>query len=96
VNGDEKPADNKSVLTVVISALALNGTIGIITLAYCLIRGGELNAVLLSAFVGIVNYILGVLSGMFIKSSPTAITNSPEKPSEVKITNQPIKTEGVK
>lgn len=75
--GDGEPKTNATVLTWVIITLCTNATIGVCTLAYCLIYNKDLNLAVFTAFVGIVNYILGVLSGMFIKSSPTATAPTP-------------------
>jgi hypothetical protein len=77
-NGTEKPQTNKSAITIVVFTLAINATIGVTTLAYCLTSGRELNVALLTAFVGIVNYVLGAVSGMLVKTSPTETTKSPE------------------
>lgn len=78
--GDGKPESNQRVILIVVLTLAINGTIGVSTLAYGLVSGRELNAALLTAFVGIINYILGGISGMLIKTSPTSSTPSEPKP----------------
>lgn len=70
----EKPESNKNIISLVVFTLALNATIGFSTLAYCIVTKTQPDPVLLTGFVAIVNYILGVLSGMLIKSSPTAST----------------------
>ena len=81
---ETKPETNKSIVFIVALTLAMNATIGMCTLAYCLITQRELNVALFTAFVAIVNYIFGVISGMLLKTSPTASASEPQK---VEMTN---------
>lgn len=91
--GNGKPESNQAVIKIVVFTLAVNGTIGVGTLAYSLVSGRELNAALLTAFVGIINYILGGISGMLIKTSPTSSTPSEQKPSgDVTVPEQKLET----
>ena len=67
---------------------------GMLVLGYCLVFKVEPNTTLLTAFVGMVNYILGAVSGMLVKTSPTATTSNapippPPPPSEVTVVNKP-------
>jgi len=93
MNGDPPPQTNKSIITWVVVTLAANATIGILTLSYVLISGRTLDPVIFTAFVAIVNYILGVLSGMLAKTSPTEATKaslpSSGSPTEVKVMSTP-------
>ncbi len=68
---------NKGVIFLVVGGLIANGTIGMSSLAYCLVFKVEPNTALLTAFVGIVNYILGAISGMLVKTAPTETTKQP-------------------
>jgi hypothetical protein len=89
-----KPDSNKSIIFLVVSTLAINATIGVATLAYCIIFEKKPDVGLFTAFVAIVNYILGVISGSLIKSSPTASTTTePAKLSgEIKVPEQTLDT----
>lgn len=89
-----KPESNQAVIKIVVFTLAVNGTIGVVTLAYSLVSGRELNSALLTAFVGIINYILGGISGMLIKTSPTASTASeqPKPVGDIKVPAQKLET----
>lgn len=90
--GGEKPESNKNIISLVVMTLAGNATIGMCTLAYCLIRQVELNIALFTAFVAIINYILGVISGMLAKTSATNTTpapNSTQSPTPVTVVNPP-------
>jgi hypothetical protein len=81
-SGADKPESNKHIILLVALTLCVNATMGVGTLSYCLINNKELNVAVFTAFVGIVNYILGVVSGMLLKTSATATTPSQEpKPS---------------
>jgi len=73
----DKPSTNKGVIFVIVCTLAVNATIGMATLAYCLVFKVEPNAALLTAFVAIVNFVLGAISGMLVKTSPTEATKAP-------------------
>lgn len=85
MNGD-KVESNKGIILWVVITLCANATIGMGTLAYCLLNNKEVNVALFTAFVAIVNYILGVISGMLAKTSAT-----PSAPAEAKIVNAPDK-----
>ena len=98
---NDKPETNKGVILVIVLTLAVNATIGMATLAYCLISQTEPNAALLTAFVAIVNFVLGAISGMLVKTSPTEATKQPlpnppspppptnDNPTLVQVVNQP-------
>jgi hypothetical protein len=93
VNGD-KPESNKNIILLVALTLCVNATIGIGTLSYCLVMNRELNVAVFTAFVGIVNYILGVVSGMLLKTSPTQATSADQKPSgTVTVSEQTLETQ---
>ena len=98
---NDKPETNKGVILVIVLTLAVNATIGMATLAYCLISQTEPNAALLTAFVAIVNFVLGAISGMLVKTSPTEATKQPlpnppspaptkENPAQVEVVNTPV------
>jgi hypothetical protein len=96
---EEKPESNKWMILLIILTLAVNATIGVGTLAYCLITQTEPNAALLTAFVAIVNFVLGAISGMLVKTSPTETTKQPlpnppspipnGAPTPVEVVNEP-------
>ena len=97
---NDKPETNKGVIFVIVSTLAVNATIGMATLAYCLVSNTEPNAALLTAFVAIVNFVLGAISGMLVKTSPTEATKQPlpnppspaptgDNPTPVQVVNAP-------
>ncbi len=88
---NEKQESNKSVITIVVMTLAVNATIGVSSLAFCLISGRDLNTALLTAFVGIVNYVLGAVSGMLVKTAPTNSTSTSgttDNPTKTEIVNK--------
>ena len=91
----DKPETNKTVIFLVVLTLAVNATIVVATLAYCLATGRELNAALLTAFVGVGNYVLGAISGMLVKTSPTEATkatpvqSTSDNPTPVQVVNTP-------
>ena len=87
-----KPQDNGKIILLVAATLALNATIGMMTLAYCLVTQKELNVALFTAFVAIVNYIFGVISGMLLKTSPTASTTENKPTGEVRVPEQTLET----
>jgi hypothetical protein len=96
VNEQSQPSTNKGVIFIVVIALAVNATIGVCVLGYCLVFKVEPNTTLLTAFVGMVNYILGAVSGMLVKTSPTEttkapVTPTPDSPAPVQVMNQPDK-----
>jgi hypothetical protein len=89
----EKPESNRHIITIVVLTLAVNATIGVCTMAYCLIFDKKPEAGVFTAFVAIVNYILGVISGSLIKSSPTPTISNETKPAgEIKVPEQKLET----
>jgi len=84
---DEPPTTNKGIIAIVIITLAINATIGLCILGYCLLFQVKPDQVLLTAFVAMVNYLLGVISGVLSKTSPTATTTS--DPQSVQVVNEP-------
>jgi len=81
------PTTNKGIIFVVIITLAINATIGLCILGYCLLFQVKPDQVLLTAFVAMVNYLLGVISGVLSKTSPTAATTT--TPQSVQVVNEP-------
>jgi hypothetical protein len=94
MTGDSKPDNNKHIILIVALTLAVNATIGVCTLAYCMVYEKKVDVALFTAFVAIVNYILGVISGMLIKSSPTSSTPAEQsKPvGEIQVPAQKLET----
>ncbi len=86
-----QPDTNKGIIFWVVVTLAVNATVGVGTLAYVLVNGQKPDPVIFTAFVAIVNYVLGVLSGMLAKTSPTQTTSAVPVPipSQVHVTNKP-------
>lgn len=93
-------ATNRNVIFVIVLTLALNATVGLSTLAYCLVMKIEPNQVLLTAFISIITGLLGIIGGMLTKTSPTETTKSfPEIPTngitlggpatQVEVVNEP-------
>lgn len=85
------------IIMIVVITLALNATLGISTLAYCLVMKIEPNQVLLTTFLSIVTGLLGLIGGMLTKTSPTETTKvatvaptlTPNSPTPVQVMNQP-------
>ncbi len=84
------------IIMIVVITLALNATIGISTLAYCLVNKIDPNQVLLTSFIASITGILGIIGGMLVKTSPTATTTTPPSPSPppngvtpVQVVNEP-------
>jgi hypothetical protein len=73
---DQTPTTNKGAIYIVLVTLSLNATIGVVTLAASLYFNRELNQGLMTAFVGIVTGLLGVIGGMLVKTSPTESTQN--------------------
>lgn len=65
---------NKGIISIVIVTLSINATIGLCILGYCLLFNFKPDQILLTAFVAMVNYLLGVISGVLSKTSPTEAT----------------------
>ncbi len=75
MNGDS-PSTNKGVIFVVIAVLAFNASLGLSSLAYCMVFKIEPNQVLLTAIMNITAGLLGVIGGMLTKTSPTETTKA--------------------
>ena len=95
---NEAPQTNMRVIMIVVITLALNATVGLCTLAYCLVTKVEPNQVLLTAYLSIITGLLGVIGGMLSKTSPTETTKvaavipplvPPTAPTQVQVVNEP-------
>ncbi len=84
------PATNKNIIAIIITTLSFNSTIGLCILGYCLLFQVKPDQVLLTAFVAMVNYLLGVISGILSKTSPTetAKAPTPDAPAPVTVMNR--------
>jgi hypothetical protein len=87
-----QPDTNKGVIFVVVCTLAVNATVGLTALSYCLVFKVMPDQVLLTAFVSITTGLLGVMGGMLTKTSPTQSTSAVPAtaiPLQAHITNKP-------
>ncbi len=86
-----QPDTNKGVIFVVVVALAFNATLGLSSLAWCMVNKVDPNQVLLTAVMNITSALLGVIGGMLTKTAPTETTKSVAVaiPSQVHVTNKP-------
>lgn len=84
---DDKPQTNRGVIFIVVCSIAICAILGVVTLSYALTTGKELNQVLLTAYVGMITGLLGVLGGMLSKTSASETTTA--KPAAVTI-QQPV------
>ncbi len=80
------PATNKNIIAIVVTTLSINATIGLCILGYCLLFQVKPDQVLLTAFVAMVNYLLGVISGILSKTSPTETVKAPTPDSPAPVT----------
>ena len=109
---NEQPQTNMRVIMIVVITLALNATVGLSALGYCLVMKVEPNQVLLTAYISIITGVLGIIGGMLTKTSPTETTKSAPippilpngitvggPPAQVEVVNTPaapVQTEEVK
>lgn len=73
------------IITIVVCAIATNATLGLMTLAYCMVTGRQPDPVLVTAFVSLTSGFAGALTGMLINTRSTP--HEPTDPPEVKISN---------
>lgn len=92
-----QPQTNLRIIMIVVITLAVNATVGLSTLAYCLVMKIEPNQVLLTAYLSIVTGLLGLIGGMLSKTSPTETTKvatvvphliPPTDPTPVQVVNE--------
>ena len=105
---NEQPQTNMRVIMIVVITLALNATVGLSALGYCLVMKVEPNQVLLTAYISIITGVLGIIGGMLTKTSPTETTKATPippplppngAPAQVEVVNTPaapVQTEEVK
>lgn len=87
-NDPVEPKTNSVTITIVIVALAINATIALSCLGFCLVRGISADQVLLTAFIGLAGTLFGYLAGVLGRTTPTSAT-SPSTTQDVKVTNTP-------
>ncbi len=89
---NEAPQTNMRVIMIVVITLALNATVGLFALGYCLVFQVEPNQVLLTAYISIITGVLGIIGGMLTKTSPTEATKvvvPHPVPTQVQVVNEP-------
>ena len=98
-DGGEMPQQsNQLVITIIVIAVAVNATVAVAALAWCLINKINPEAVLLTAFVGLTGTLFGYLGGMLSRTTPTASTRDAAttqlKPSgQVTVPEQQLETQ---
>ena len=80
MNGNTAPpATSVRIIGIVVTSLALNLTLGLITLAICMIFGVKPEGALLTAFVGVTGQLSGALTGLLVNTrSQPQPTSQPE------------------
>lgn len=87
------PATNIRIITIVVMAIGIDSTIGLCTLAYCMIAGIRADPTLITAFVGLTSGLSGALTGLLANTRSGSQDGLPGHPIETKITNtesQPV------
>lgn len=74
------PATSIRIITIVVIAIASDATIGILTLAYCMISMIQPPESLTTAFVGITSGLVGALTGLLINTRSGQATETTDKP----------------
>jgi hypothetical protein len=92
MNGDTTTT-NQTVIQIVVIAIAVDATIGVLALGYCMVFGANPDATLLTAFVGLTGTLSGYLGGMLSRTSPTSATLTEPKPGTVTVPAQKLETE---
>lgn len=59
------------IITIVVCGIAIDATIGLITLSYCLIAGIKPDPTLITAYVGMTGGLFGALSGLLVNTRTT-------------------------
>lgn len=92
---DTKQESNGGVIKMVVFALAVDATIGVGALAYCLATGIKPDATLLTAFVGLTSALVGYLGGILSRTTPTTSTpvDQPKPSGTIKVSEQNLETE---
>lgn len=94
--GDGKPQSNESMIKMVVFAVALDATVGVIVLGWCLLSGIKPDPTLLTAYVGLTGTLSGYLGGMLTKTTPTQSTiekpTEPKPSGEIKVPEQKLET----
>lgn len=59
------------IITIVVCGIAIDATIGILTLSYCLVVGIKPDPTLITAYVGVTSGLFGALSGLLVNTRTT-------------------------
>jgi hypothetical protein len=59
------------IITIVVCGIAIDATIGILTLSYCLIAKIEPDPTLITAYVGVTSGLFGALTGLLVNTRTT-------------------------
>ena len=59
------------IITIVVCGIAVDATIGLLTLSYCLIFGIKPDPTLITAYVGMTGGLFGALSGLLVNTRTT-------------------------
>lgn len=69
------PTTSIRIITIVVCAIALDATLGLLTLSYCLILGIKPDPTLITAYVGMTGGLFGALSGLLVNTRTAQIAN---------------------
>ena len=84
------PTTSIRIIGIVVTSLAVNLTLGLLTLAICMIFGVKPEGALLTAFVGVTGQLSGALTGLLVNTrSQPQPTSEPEQPQPNPPQNQP-------
>ncbi len=99
--GDGSAPTNQNVILVVVASIAVNTTIALVALGWCLVTNTKTDATLLTAFVGLAGTLSGYLGGMLSRTIPSSatvpvqdvmVTNPPSDPANVEVQPKGKKT----
>lgn len=69
------PATSKTIITIVVSFIAVDATIGLLTLSWMLINKITPDNVLVTAYVGLTSGLVGALTGLLANTRSSPGTN---------------------
>lgn len=75
--GDGGVPNNQNVIAIVVIAIAVNATIAVLALGWCMVTNTKPDSTLLTAYVGLAGTLSGYLGGMLSRTTPSSSVSNP-------------------
>jgi hypothetical protein len=84
------PTTNLRIITIVVTAIAIDALLGLATLSYCMIVSLKPDPTLITAYVGLTSGLSGALTGLLVNTRTQERQELPVKTTIENLPNDPV------